>query len=46
VRVEQVFVVRRAIEGALPDLSELSWDDFEAASRLAAQDAESGRRAS
>lgn len=46
VRVERVFAARRSIEGALPDLPELTWEDFEAASRLAAQDAESGRQAS
>jgi hypothetical protein len=46
VRVEPVLAARRSIEGTLPDLPELSWEDFEAASRLAAQDAESGRQAS
>ncbi len=46
VRLEPAIVARRSVEGALPDLPELSWEDFEAASRLATQDAESGRQAS
>ena len=46
VRVEPVAAPRRSVEGTLPDLPELSWEDFEAASRLSTRDAESGRRAS
>jgi hypothetical protein len=46
VRLEPAVSARRPVEGSLPDLPELSWEDFEAASRLAAQGAESGRHAS
>ena len=35
---------RRSIEGALPNLPELTWEDFEAASRLATEDAEAAHR--
>jgi len=35
---------RRPIEGALPGLPELSWEDFEAASRFAIEDAEAANR--
>jgi hypothetical protein len=44
--VEPLIARRRSVEGTLPDLPELSWEDFEAASRLSIRDAESGRRAS
>lgn len=46
VHLEPVVASRRSVEGLLPDLPELSWEDFEAASRLAVRDAEGGRRAS
>jgi hypothetical protein len=35
----------RPVEGVLATLPELSWDDFEEASRLAIQDAEAAHRA-
>jgi hypothetical protein len=41
--LELVTASRRAVEGLLPDLPELSWEEFESASRLAVRDAEAGR---
>ena len=35
---------RRSLYGALPDLPDLTWEDFERASRLAVADAERGNR--
>jgi hypothetical protein len=35
-------VARRSLYGALPSLPELSWEDFERASRLAVADVEDG----
>jgi hypothetical protein len=46
VGVAPVAATRRSVEGTLPDLPDLSWEDFEAASRLSTRDAESGRRVS
>jgi len=43
VHLEPVVASRRSVEGLLPDLPELRWEDFEAASRLATRDAEAGR---
>jgi hypothetical protein len=42
VHVEPFGISRRSVEGLLPDLPEVSWEQFKAASRLAAQDAEAG----
>lgn len=44
--LEPVAAARGSIEGALPDLPDLSWEDFEAASHLAAREAEPGRQVS
>lgn len=44
VHVELVAPTRRPVEGLLPDLPELSWEKFLAASRLVIEDAEAGRR--
>jgi hypothetical protein len=44
VHVETMGSPRRSIEGLLPDLTELSWEQFEAASQLAVRDAEAGHR--
>ena len=41
--LELVTVSRRGVEGLLPDLPELSWEEFESASRLAVRNAEAGR---
>jgi hypothetical protein len=46
VHLEAVVASRRSVERLLSNLPELSWEDFEAASRLAVKDAEGGRRAS
>jgi hypothetical protein len=44
--LEPVVASRRPVEGVLPGLPQLAWEDFEAASRLAVRDAEGDRRAS
>ena len=41
--LELLAAPRRPVEGLLPDLPDLTWENFEAASRLAVQDAEAGR---
>lgn len=46
VRLEPAVAPRHSVEGVLPDLPDLSWEDFGAASRLATKEAEEGRRAS
>jgi hypothetical protein len=44
--LELVAAPRRPVEGLLTDLPEFAWENFEAASRLAIEDTEAGRRSS
>jgi hypothetical protein len=46
VHLDPVGARGRSVEGLLPDLPEVSWEQFEAASRLAVRDAEVDRRPS